>query len=193
MSCNVFTGSAFHPWLCFMLRRFCNPHSANEERSPCWGAGHELSGGPTSSRGSCWCPRASPLCWDKTFPPEAEAVTTAGDAGLGIEVSSPSPEGNLSSLGCLGPCVLAGPMDSTTDFDTTLSPVGHLSLTTTAQKSAGLLSPLQATFLIKIGVFQIYLKGCFWILLKIKLNIPDQKVLLSFSLPWSFTQYFILS
>lgn len=152
MSCDVFTSTSSHPWLCFMFMKFCNPHSANGERSSSWGAGHKLSGGPTSSGGLCGCPRASPLCWDKTFPPEAEAVTA-----LATEVSSPSPEGKPCSLECLGPCVLASLMDSTTDFDTTLCPVGHLSLTTKAQKSTVLLS----YFRDEIRVGQIYLKDSF--------------------------------
>lgn len=35
MSCNVFTSSTFHPWLCFMFIKFCNPHSANVEKLSC--------------------------------------------------------------------------------------------------------------------------------------------------------------
>lgn len=193
MSHNVFISSTFHPWLCFTFERFCNPHSADGEKSPCWGVEHKLPGGPTSPGGLCWCPRTSPLYWDKTPTPSWSSYhcRRCWSCYWG---QFPFPRGSLSSLGYLGPCVLASLMDSTADFGTTLSPVGCLSLTSTDQKNTGLLSLLASSyFLDEISVFQIYLKGSFWILLKVKLDIPDQKVLISvFSLPQSSTQYFIL-
>lgn len=129
-------------------------------------------------------PQGIMIMLDKTLPPKAEAVSTAGDAGLGIEA-----RGEPQFSGYLGPCVLASLMDSTIDFGTTLSPVGHLTNHSSSKKHWSA-KPPTSHFLDKIDVFQIYLKGSFWILLKVKVDIPDQSVLLSvFSLPQSSTQY----
>lgn len=97
MSCNACSSSAFHPWLCLIFMRFCNPHSAHGDRSPCWGVGHKLSSGPTSSRGLCWCRRTSRLCWTKPSHPKLKQWVLQE-----MLVWVLRPEGNLSSLGIWG-------------------------------------------------------------------------------------------
>lgn len=103
-------------------------------------------------------PQGITIMLGQTLLPKPEAVTTAGDAGLGIEFGSPSPEGNLTSLGCLGPCVLAW----TAQLFRHCSVSWRTSLTNHNSSKKPWSTKLPTSyFLDKIGVFQIYLKGSF--------------------------------
>lgn len=168
MSCNVFPSSTFHPWLFFMFTRFCKWGEILLVRS-----------------------RTQALWWSHLFKGFVQVPQ-----GITIMLGQ-----NPSTWSCRRCCswywaqfpLLRGESRFSGVFRAMCAGKSHgqqnwfwhhsvscgTSLTNhNSSRKHWSNKPSTSYFLDKIGVFQIYLKGSFWILLKVKLDIPDQRILL---------------